>query len=542
MGNKCLVITCEGEVTDPDMTKVEHYYGIEFARGESNQGGDNGYHKMIGDATLLKEMRFHNQMAIVAVKDAAITAELDQTDWTKTKDGSASVLDGTDGADIMQVHKKAVWAILGGTNATYERFIVSDQPFSYDGDEAQEYAAGGDTPDYATLLDGKVRSIRNDGVAGTHGAGSGTGHSDSGYGTADAGGYPRTQLSRFQYEQYARAKNSDTGSNLPYANACNIDLELLQAFMFIEFRTKNLNGCLGHGISGNSAPTEANWGKVSGVRLSSDGGATYRYMTLGSTVYVDGATTGQNMFQVISGYTPLLKMFEAQLAVSKGGTLEAVKDADGNAVQGMGDGVMTGIWTKSFSFGLSASLTAGGTAQTWSVEAVLRVPVWRGRTRLWGHLTQWLSGYELLHYLADGTFHYKLYRAPSVEALTTDADGADKTAEGGFAFETAYDYVGELPTSTTAGGCSLGWAKRMLADGGITTGLMGESGGTMGTYENANIYTNNSAQEGTYQRRGSRFGGYASESLCALRYADAYSGPLNAYANFGCGFRVTLDE
>lgn len=108
MGNQCVILTCEGSVTDPNMTKVEHYYGIEFTRGESNQGGNNGYHKMIGDATLLKEMRFHNQMAIVNVKDAAITAELNQTNWNKTKDGGTSVLDGSDGSDIMQVHKKSV--------------------------------------------------------------------------------------------------------------------------------------------------------------------------------------------------------------------------------------------------------------------------------------------------------------------------------------------------------------------------------------------------------------------------------------------------
>ena len=47
MGNQCVILTCEGSVTDPNMTKVEHYYGIEFTRGESNQGGNNGYHKMM---------------------------------------------------------------------------------------------------------------------------------------------------------------------------------------------------------------------------------------------------------------------------------------------------------------------------------------------------------------------------------------------------------------------------------------------------------------------------------------------------------------
>lgn len=544
MGNQCVILTCEGSVTDPNMTKVEHYYGIEFTRGESNQGGNNGYHKMIGDASLLKEMRFHNQMAIVNVKNAAITNELNQTNWNKTKDGSNSVIDGSDGSDIMQVHKKNVYAIIGGTNATYERFIVSDQPFSYDGDEAVEYPAGGDTPDYSVLLDGVVRSIRNNTVVGTHYAGNGTAHTDNGYGTADGKGYPKTELNRFQYEQYARAKNSDQNSNLPYTNICNFDIELLQAFMFIEFRTKNLNNLLGHGISSIAAPTAESWGKVTGFRLTNDGGSTYTYLTFGSSVYLGGSQAATNMFTVLNQSSPVLKMFEAQLAVSNGDTLEAVKDADGNAIQGLANGVMTGIWTKRFSFQLNASLTAGGEAKTYNVDAVLRVPIWRGKTRLWGNCSQWYSGYEILHYLEGDSYHYKVYRAPSVAALTTDADNAYKNQEGGFAFEKAYDLVGELPVTKTAAnmGAGYGWAKKMLTYKNITTAILGEGGGNLGTFENATSYGYNNATAGQYIRRGSRFGGHAYEGFCVLRYANVSNEPSYANSNVGSGFRVELDE
>ena len=542
MGNQCVILTCEGSVTDPNMTKVEHYYGIEFTRGESNQGGNNGYHKMIGDATLLKEMRFHNQMAIVNVKDAAITAELNQTNWNKTKDGGTSVLDGSDGSDIMQVHKKSVYAIIGGSNATYERYIVSDHPFSYDGDEAIEFPAGGDTPDYAVLLDGMMRSIRNDKVDGTHFAGNGTAHTDSGYGTADAKGYPKTQLTRFQFEQYARAKNSDPSSNLPYTNICNFDLELEMAFMFIEFRTKNLNSVLGHGISSIAAPTADAWGKVTGFRLTNDGGNTYTYLTFGSNVYLPGSQTPVNMFTVLNQSSPVLKVFEGQLAVSNGQTLEPVKDADGNAVQGMSDGVMTGVWTKRFSFQLNASLTQGGEAKTYNVDAVLRVPIWRGKVRLWGNCSQWISGYELLHYLIGDTYHYKVYRAPSVAALTTDADVTYKTAEGGFAFEKSYEYVGEMPATKTAGGVGFGWAKKMLSLRNITTAIMAEGGGNIGTFENATSYGFNSATAGQYIRRGSHFGGRAGESICVLRYAGVNGEPSNSNTAVGSGFRVQLDD
>lgn len=539
---KGLKIQLPSAVTDAEgLRKLEHYYGIEFTRGASNGGGDNGYHKMIGDETLLKEMRFHNQMKIVTVgKDAAIKSTLNQVNWNKMDSGDASVIDGSDDTDVIQAHTKNVYAIIGGTNPTYERYIVSDQPFTYDGDEAKEYLAYGETPDYVTLLNGVVRSIRNDDVDGTHGAGNGTNHSSAGYGTAEAGGYPKTQLSRFAFEQYARAKNTDPNSNLPYMNICNQDVELTQAFMFIEFRTKQLNGILGHGMSTVSIPTKETWGKVSGFRITTDNGATYKYVGLGTNLYLNSSTTGTTMWAILNGSCPLLKMFEAQLAVSNGDTLEAVNNSDGEPVQGLSDGVMTGIWTKTFSFKVNASLTSGGAPELLSVDAVLRVPVWRGRTRLWGNCSQWYSGYELLRYLDEGGLtHHKIYRSPSVEALVKDSDVTDKTEEGQFEFEKKYNYLGELPTITVDAGY---WAKETHKDGDISTPLVKTGGGALSTYESAFFWAQKHPTAGTYSRRGARFGGYAYGGDAALRYASCFSSPSGASTNIGSGFRVELSD
>ena len=165
---KGLKIVLPSSVTDDgSLRKLEHYYGIEFLRGASNGGGDNGYYKLIGDETLMSEMRFHNQIKIAAVKDAQISYLLNQTNWTLTDGGAAADLTGANGEDIMQVHTGKVYAILGGTNATYERFIVSDQPFSYDGDVAVEYTGFGETPDYEVIKDGKARSIYDETILGT---------------------------------------------------------------------------------------------------------------------------------------------------------------------------------------------------------------------------------------------------------------------------------------------------------------------------------------------------------------------------------------
>lgn len=136
----------------------------------------------------------------------------------------------------------------------------------------------------------------------------------------------------------------------------------------------------------------------------------------------------------------------------------------------------------------------------------------------------------------------KLYRAPSVEALTTDSDNAYKTSEGQFTFEKTYDLVGEMPVSTVAinNGVGFGWGKNMFSINGITTAIIKDSGGSLGTFENATAYGYNSAQDGQYIRRGSRFGGNASEGYVVLRYAAVTDGPSSASTRLGSGFRVQL--
>lgn len=291
------------------LRKIQHYYGIEFVRGASNGGGDNDHYKMIGDEELLSEMRFHNMLKIASVKDGAVKSILNQTNWRLTKEGTASVIDGSDGTDIMQVTHDGekpvgLYAILGGTNSTYERYIVSDEYFEYDGDKAVFYPAFGETPDYATILSNQLRSVRNESVIGSTAAGLGTDHNDSDYGTTNGGGFPKTQMSRYQYEAAARAKNANANSNLPYCIINEIDSELIFGLMAIEFRTKLFNKYLGHGISANAAPDANTWGQITGVRFTADGGQTYTYSTLGGGLFVNGATASTAWWSIINGYFP----------------------------------------------------------------------------------------------------------------------------------------------------------------------------------------------------------------------------------------------
>lgn len=544
MSKKAVKLQLLDTVDDPSgLRKIQHYTGIEFVRGASNGGGDNDYYQMIGDEELLKELRFHNMLQIASVKNAATKTLLKQTNWRQTIGGQASVIDGSDGTDIMQVTHDGekpvgLWAIIGGTNSTYERYIVSDEYFEYDGDKAVYYPAFGETPDYATVLSNQLRSIRSESVLGSTAKGRGTEHNDENYGQENAGGFPKTQFSRYQYEAAARAKNANQQSNVPYTIINEIDRELIFALLAIEFRTKLFNKYLGHGISANAAPDASTWGKITGVRFTADGGGSYTYASMGGTLFMDGETTAINWWNIINGYFPLLKMFEAQLAVSDGGTLETVKNADGENVQGLAEGVMTGIWTKTFSFKVKGSTTNGGDVKEYSVDVVLRVPIWRGRNRLWGNLSQWTGGVEAVRYRdGEGKTHHRIYRAPSIEAMTIDSDSTLKSELGQFGFESTYDYLGELPTETVAGGR---WATAMFQKDAIMTAISKVYGGGMLNYEGAANYVNIEETPNVYRRMGARFGDYAGSSAAVFRYAALGAEPSTASTGIGSGFRVKL--
>lgn len=538
-----LVLPLNFNDTEGKLHRVDNYYGIVFRRKTSNNGGDHGYVKMIGDETLLNEMRFHNQLKIASVRNAETQFYYNQTNWFKDEDGNVVSLSGDDGSDVFQKPTKHIYAILGGTNPTYEVWALGDDPFSYGDDEAIDMGLPGNSPDYVVIKNGLSRSIYSESAAGTQLAGNAaiTDFGTSGLGVAANNvGFPTTITSRYSYEAAARAHNSNTNKNTPYAPYNNFDLELLQAYLFIEFRTKQLNKYLGHGISSNIMPTANTWGKVTGARVSFDNGASYTYLTLGDTVYPTTGT-GVQLWSVINGNSPLLKMFEAQRAVSNGATLETVYDSDGNAVQGLGAGVMTGIYTKTFTLKATIATTSTGTPAAATIDVVLRVPVWRGRTRLWGYLNQHISGYDILRY-SDGTKAiHELYRAKSVEGLITSTDEAKKSAKGQFAFETAYDKVGTFNTG--------GWGTTPLAINGISLPIVSDAaaaGAGMDNYESASVWGNALSAEtistGVYQHKGALVGGTADGGSAVLRAASVYFAPSYASARIGSGLHVTANS
>lgn len=143
---------------------------------------------------------------------------------------------------------------------------MSSEPFSYNNDAAIFVPMGGISVDYGVVKDGKLRQIRDDSVPGTQSE-TAVVASDI-YGPDHRGGFPTTNTSRYGYEAAARALNDDVNSNTPYMNEICFDIELIIAWLYIEFRSKHLNKYVCHGIvSTNQVPTAENWVRCLYVRL-----------------------------------------------------------------------------------------------------------------------------------------------------------------------------------------------------------------------------------------------------------------------------------
>ena len=81
-----------------------------------------------------------------------IVGILNQTNINFMQDGSPAVLDGSDNTDIVAINPTC-YAILdgGGTTGEFERWILGDRPFTYDGDVAVLLNQNVVSADYATL-------------------------------------------------------------------------------------------------------------------------------------------------------------------------------------------------------------------------------------------------------------------------------------------------------------------------------------------------------------------------------------------------------
>lgn len=420
--NQCLVFQTPGAMVGGTGKKLNNFVGIEFTRGASNNGGDNGYHKMLGDEELLSTLSLFNEgIKLALINNADTKAILNQTNINKLSTGADADLSGADGSDVMQ-RIEGMWAILGGTDPTYERYLYSDTYFEYGNDKAVFYDAHAEAPDKLVVVDGKSRSIYGS-SAGSMGTTKATNISDDLF--KSGAGYPTASLSRDDYERYARANNSDISSNFPYCNGTVHDLEFIIGILYIEMRTKDFNKVFGNGISSNVNPNDSNWDNTSGFRTTVDG--VKKYFSFTSGIYIGGEIA--NIWSVLNGQHSLLKVLQVQKEISDGGTLTTVYNSDGIPLHGLSKGVMTGIYKKTITFTLNCAFKSNDDDAAHTFELHLCIPVWRGATWMQGNIWQNLSGYDIINYrgVEETADHNLLYRAKSIADIITDGENAEHT-------------------------------------------------------------------------------------------------------------------
>lgn len=424
-------------------------YGVEFTRGL-----DPAMTRWIGDTAYQSSHPVMAMFKVAKVKDGNVTGYFNQVNLFKMEDGTDSniIIDGTivtdDGSDVMLVNTETIYVINGGANETYERRLVGKAPFVYDGNAAIEIPPHGVCIDYSTLKDGKQRSIRDNTVAGTGGAGvGGISYLDNGLGGIKA------EVSRFNYELYARAKNTDTSKNVPYSNSFWLDRDVWHTLLCIKFKTKDYHGSAYAGkalTSNDNAPTVSTWGTVTGVRVT-ETNATFSYYNLSSSRF--SSASGQpavNFWALLNGSRPFMKMFEAQLALSYAYANSIAPDTDFSydgatykyanitGHNGLADGEMTAKLRKKVTVSFTGrDVTNSVDVTNMQIDYLLEQVIIKGRVAIWGHLYTWTSGIDAW---TDNTNYY-FYQTADVNKVTIDTDSAEKDLGVKYAFENTYQKV-----------------------------------------------------------------------------------------------------
>lgn len=516
--------------------KAAILYGAEFTRGL-----DPAMTRWIGDAAYQSNHFILDMFKVAKVKDGAVTGYLNQTNWLLMEDGTASniIIDGTivtdDGSDIMLVNSSSFYAILGGTNEVYERRIVGKAPFMYDGDVSEEIPAHGVCVDFSVIKSGKQRCIRDNTLVGTGGAGINLNY------LADGLGCIASNVSRFNYELYARAKNVDTSKNIPYCNNFWLDIDVWHTLLCIKFKTKDYhnNSICGKAISSNDAtPTVANWGTQTGVRVTNTGG-TYSYYQISSSRFSSGSGVAAVTFWILlNNNRPLLKMLEAQLALSyaKANNIAANTDfvydgatysyVDIAGHSGLSAGEMTARVRKTVTVSFTGYDVINAVAVTdMPITYLLESVIIKGRQAGWGHLYRWNSGLDCT---TDNT-NYTFYQTTDLSKITTDTDVAEKSAGENFAFETEYDKIGSLANGES-------WTLRAHNNSLFPKTI----GGGLHTAECFYSYRTGTGTAGKKARKGVYFGAVAFYGSASLRICSAYGAPSSASTYVAGGFRVAL--
>ena len=277
---------------------------------------------------------------------------------------------------------------------------------------------------------------------------------------------------------------------------------------------------------------------MTGVRVT-ETNATLSYYNLSSNRF--SSASGQpavNFWALLNGQRPLLKMFEAQLALSYAYANSIAPNTDfsydGATYQyanitghnGLADGEMTAKLRKKVTVSFTGrDVTNNVDVTNMPIDYLLEQVIIKGRAATWGHLYTWTSGIDAW---TDNT-NYHFYQTANVNKVTIDTDSSEKGPGVKYAFEDTYQKVQQIANGD-------GWVLRMNNNSLIIK----TPGGSLHTGECAYSYKSGTATAGKKARKGVSFGGYAYTSRASSRFALAYYAPTLTNTFIAGGFRVAL--
>ena len=509
----------------------------------------------------------------VLKKFGAVT--IDDTPMWEDLDGNHHAIDGSEG-DLLICNIEPYYQIFGQhviQGTTYDVFLMSRTPFTWQGIDAEPVAKFGTSPDYCVShqdTDGVTRmhSVYNPDWSGSYSAPVGvtgkyiyTTDPDTGdiVETYDenetllggAGGLHTTDLDLPTGEQRAMNLNPDTTKTVPWMNQTAHVCELMQCLLLAEGGTFDAHkaSLMGSGFCTNDGATAAaDWeaagsGAKNGMRYVDKNGNT-QYRNFG---WMSGNTASAFMLNIsstanmINSWRNPWHIMEALRAVSHAiqegvhelewftfeGNKYKYRSVDG--FNGPAQGEMTCVVWKMIStkFTSAAKDPSDGTTSLDGNRADFLVST----ALLHGVTTQvspswWVSG---LVFTEDASQNYEAYMERDQEQLSITPYG-DKATSEAWPFESNYLHVGSF---TVGEGYRKNYSNQALM---IPNTNANKSGAGLHTYVGAyNWFTGGAAPSGKKSVRGFRRGNYAHYTYLSPLTINAPDSPSFAYSYIAFG-------
>ena len=481
-------------------------------------------------------------------------------------------IDGSEG-DVIVCNTIPYYRIMGKrtvNNVVYDVFLMSAQPFSWQGHESEKVEKCGMSPDYCvshTDSDNVTRmhSVYNPSWNGSRYTTRGcvgkyifsyneqTGEMVETYDAnaslmGDAGGLHTTSINLPTAEQRAMNNNPDTTKTVPCMNSTAAMIENMFALMLAEGGTFDMHSqnLMGSGFCSNDmANTDVDYqasgfNARNGIRVK-DKNDTWRYGSFGSNFnFLAGGTGSIYAPYLINEWSNAFRIMEAQRAICYAiqhriGELEWFafegnkykwRSVDGflNPTQGE----MTCVLFKMFET-KATSDAVDPTDMTTSIagnriQIIVSIALYHGVT------TQvspgwWTSG---LLFTEDANGLYKCYMQRDQSKLSVTPVG-DKLVTEGWDFEQTYNHV-----------IDVAYKSNYVTDYNNDALMLPESdntfGGSLHTYVcQYKWFNGGKAPEGKKGVRGFLRGGYANSGVFSPLSLRADYSPANAYSSFGFG-------